>query len=224
MSCDQKPANTIVEPRMSITESNSRHVKFDDNEEGKMPVKMAPVAKKVDYSSDESDDEDEAPQEEGLSSGKSSIEDEIREREEALKREKQEVKQRRRKLDARFREQQLEKEAKAKDDQELPEELPGEFFEKLDEEVHEKPVEQIPKRINFNDIDTEQYLPEIKKQLEKKRTNTLKRLRATTVKRGLFNVTLLDDSQKLSAMAPKREAKIMNTKDKWLKRKAVKRK
>ena len=75
MSCDQKPANTIVEPRMSITESNSRHVKFDDNEEGKMPVKMAPVAKKVDYSSDESDDEDEAPQEEGLSSGKSSIED-----------------------------------------------------------------------------------------------------------------------------------------------------
>lgn len=212
---------------MSVTGTNKKHVKFDDDFDNESTVKPTQATESTHSDSDDSDDDD-APEEEGLSVGKSSIEDEIRRREEVVKREQRELKERRRKNDAKFREQQQAKEAKTKSKEELPEEVPEElpedFFEKLDQQELARPMDEIPKHINFNDIDSEQYLPEIKKQLNKKRQNTLKRLRATTLKKGSFNVTLLDASNSLSAMAPKREASIMNTKDKWLKRKAIKRK
>lgn len=215
---------------MSVTVGKSRHVKFGDedasDEVANVSVSRQTTSKDIDDSSDS--DDDDAPEEEGLSSGISKVEDEIRLREEAIRREKQELREKRRSADARFKEQQLLNGSKVKVDtpeieQELPEELSEEFFEKLDQKESSKPIEQVPKHINFNDITENEYLPEIKKQLEKKKKNTLKKLRANTVKRGSFNVTVLNSEQSISTMAPKRESSIMNTKDKWLKRKAIRR-
>lgn len=215
---------------MSASDAKSRHVKFGEDDIDTQPQVAVSRPTSKDQLSDSSDsDDDDAPQEEGLSNGVSKIEEEIKHREEALRRERQDLKEKRRKADARFKEQQLAKGAKAQSEapqveEELPEELPEDFFDKLDQEEAGKPIEQIPKHINFNDITDKEYIPEIKKQLDKKKKNTLKKLRANTVKRGSFNVTLLSQQDSMSSMAPKREATIMNTKDKWLKRKSIRRK
>lgn len=213
---------------MSVTASKSRHVKFGDDESDEVTKVVETRQTSMEQVSDSSDSEDdEAPQEEELASGVSKVEDEIRQREEALRREKQVLKEKRRKADAKFKEQQLAKVDRSKSESvqledERPEELPEDFFDKLEQQEAEKPIEQMPKHINFNEISDRQYTTEVKRQLEKKKLKTLKKLRANTVKRGSFNITLLSDS--MSSMAPKKEASIMKSKDKWLRRKSIKRK
>ncbi|QLL34862.1 hypothetical protein HG536_0H02370 [Torulaspora globosa] len=215
---------------MSVSASKSRHVKFGDEDSDEVTKVVETRQTGMGQVSDSSDSEDdEAPQEEGLASGMTKVEEQFKQREEALRREKQVLKEKRRKADAKFKEQQLTKGNRAKSgslqpDEESPEELPEDFFDKLEQEEAEKPIEQMPKHINFNEISDRQYTAEVKKQLEKKKQKTLKKLRANTVKRGSFNVSLLSHQDSMSSMAPKKEASIMNSKDKWLRRKSIRRK
>ncbi|QLQ81979.1 hypothetical protein HG537_0G02330 [Torulaspora globosa] len=209
---------------MTVSASRSKHVKFGDEDSDEVTKVVETNPTGIEQVSDSSDsDDDEAPQEEGVASGISKVEEEIKQREEALRREKQILKEKRRKADAKFKEQQVARASSLPPDEEVPEELPEEFFDKLEQQELEKPIEQMPKHINFNDISDRQYTSEIKRQLEKKKQKTLKRLRANTVKKGSFNVTLLSQDS-MSAMAPKRESSVMNSKDKWLRRKSIKRK
>ena len=108
-------------------------------------------------------------------------------------------------------------------EQELPEELSDDFFENL--EKHESTIITTkPKHINFNDIAENNYTEELKKQIEKQKKKTLKHLRKKSLKRGPVTVSLLTSMTETKSLAPKKETRIMNTKDKWLRRKAVHRK
>lgn len=215
---------------MSITNNSRSHVKFGEEDElsqaQKHLVKESPKTEMASLSGSESESEsdDEAPDEEGMSSARDSVEEEINRREAVLRKEQQMLKQKRRKNDAIFKEQQQSRKERAAEqvDEEELEELPEEFLSKLDEGG--SPIKSIPKHINFNEIDNQKYIPEIKKELHRRKTKTLKKLRATSVKKGPVKVALLSSSVSMTSMAPKRESAIMNSKDKWLRRKALKRK
>lgn len=222
---------------MNTTARTRSHVKFE-SDSGNDSTKNPPSEKhtvaqneEADDSDSDSDADDEAPEEEDMTSGKSAVENEIKEREKVLKNEQKLLRQRRRQQDAKYTQQQLEKDRmKVKsqkdvmvaDDEEIIEELPEHFFDELD--VTATHTEKSPKHVNFNELDSEQYEHEAKMQLRKRNQKILKKLRTTSVKRGPVNVTLLASSQSLSSMAPKKEAPIMNTRDKWLRRKSIKRK
>lgn len=229
---DYTPMNTSTRTRS--------HVKFESDNQNDSTTNIHsaknPVAQneETDDSDTDSDADGDAPEEEDMTGGKLVVENEIKEREEALKNERKLLRERRRQQDAKYTQQQLEKESlKAKsqkevsvaDEEEVLEELPEHFFSKLDgENVTTIPTENMAKHVNFNELDTDQYEHVVKVQLRKKNQKILKKLRATSVKRGPVNVTLLASSQSLSSMAPKKETPIMNTRDRWLRRKSVKRK
>lgn len=223
---------------MNTTARTRSHVKFESDSGNDSttnpPSEKHTVAQneEADDSDSDSDADDEAPEEEDMTSGKSAVENEIKKREEILKNEQKLLKERRRQQDAKYTQQQLEKdrmkvksqkeEVMVSDDEEVIEELPEHFFDELD--VTTTHTEKSPKHVNFNELDSEQYERETKIQLRKRNQKILKKLRTTSVKRGPVNVKLLASSQSFSSMAPKKEAPIMNTRDKWLRRKSVKRK
>ncbi|CCC70924.1 hypothetical protein NCAS_0G00370 [Naumovozyma castellii] len=217
--------------------STTKHKKFGEDEEN---VELPPVVEKkaiITSDHDSDSDDDDAPEEEGTSNAKESVESEIKKREEALKLEQQLAKEKRRKQDTKFKEQQHEKKLREKEEEEERqrlqqqhqeenlEELPQDFFSKLENsEAISQVSKTLPTRINFNEIDGNDYLPEVKKELAKKRKNTLKKLRATTLNKGPVSVSLLPSSTSSRVMAPKRENGIMKSKDKWLKRRSINRK
>ncbi|SCW02199.1 LAFE_0F01156g1_1 [Lachancea fermentati] len=138
----------------------------------------------VDLSDSDSSDDD-APEEEGLSAGKDEMEKQVKEREQAIKREQDLLKEKRRKQNLKFAEQQEQKRSRELEEQkkrqtdedlltateskelELPEELPDEFFDSLDE-AEPAFVAAKPTYVNFNEIDGN-YAQEVVQELKKKR-------------------------------------------------------
>ncbi|QLG74075.1 hypothetical protein HG535_0F05870 [Zygotorulaspora mrakii] len=200
------------------------HVKFSEEiASDPAHVKVQTVQSTEHSSDDESDEsEDDAPEEEGVSNGKLMVEKEILKREELLKAEQKQLKEQRRKNDAFYKSQQQSKKGRTSEirNNDTLDELPEEIFNKLEDDNKLCRQEASSKHINFNEED---YIPEIKKQLSDKKKLTLKKLRATSAKKGPVSVKVLSSTQLLSSMAPKREASIMGTKEKWLRRKALKR-
>ncbi|CAR29675.1 hypothetical protein ZYGR_0AD03590 [Zygosaccharomyces rouxii] len=167
----------------------------------------------LDYSSDS----DSAPEEEGLDIGQQEVQLQLREREDAQRREQKILKEQRRKQDEMFRRQREEKDSKIGTDS--LEEMPTELLESLARKEQETQVEQPTKRAAQRHISFEDELdeaPAAKGPSRKK--NKLAMLRA---KRGPVMVQVLSQS---SQLPPKVERPVMKDRDKWLKRKGLRRK
>lgn len=202
-----------------------------------------PETQPVEEDSDESSSDDEAPEEEGMSQAKSATEQRDRERQKAVEAEQELLREKRRKQNLRFKEQQEQKRIKEmqefesrlkaqekiaaesksdSSDEAIPEELPEDFFEKLEQQESTRIVTK-PKHVNFNDID-DNYSQEIKQELQKAKKKTLSKLRKSIVKRGPVKVNLLTKMDNSRSLAPKKNATVTNSKDKWLRRRALGRK
>lgn len=171
--------------------------------------------------SDYSSDSDSAPEEEGLESGQKDVQLQLQEREEARKREQRLLKEQRRRQAELFTKQKEEKESRTEVQlAEMPSELLEslEKTEKLQQKTHKRAAQQ---HITFEEEEEEELVdeaPVTSNPMRKKKT--LAKLRATTAKRGPVTVQMLQQSAHLP---PKAERLTINDRDKWLKRKALKR-
>lgn len=219
---------------MSAIVTKKSHVKFDDDLD---EMKALPVTTKQNsnnnnkrFDSDsESDSEDEAPEEEGMDTVKEELEKKQMAKEALLKEEQRLLKEKRRKQDSIFKEQQAGKKSKKLLDVSIPEkeeqleELPQELLQNIDTQM-----ELHSKHINFDSDEMKEdptLSQEIAKQLStKSKKRTLRDLRKTIAKKGPVTVEVLSSAQGSRILAPKREIKVMSTKDRWLKRRSLKRK
>ncbi|AMD21045.1 HEL236Cp [Eremothecium sinecaudum] len=214
-----------------------KHLKFEDGDEELVktePAHEVTHSKQEHVDDDlESSDDDEAPEEEGLSVAKNSVEDSYKKQQIALKVEREQLKEKRKRQNQRFAEQQELKRQKHEEDKkhsllmleeelkENVEELNEEFFDELESQPQK--VSVIPTKINFNDID-ESYTEDVRTELKKQKRKTLKSIRKTTVKRGPVQVSLLSSLKERQTLAPKKEDKVLKVKDKWLRRRSINRK
>lgn len=223
---------------MSAAAPKKNHVKFGDEDET-TSAKVTPTvatapAKNSRYDDSDSESDDEAPEEEGMDNVKEEIKRKQMETEALLKEEQRVLKEKRKKQNSIFKEQQAEK--KSKKQQDMPEveseedeleELPQEFLQNIDNEVNEDKT--ISQHINFDDMESQMGLnpalvEEVKQQINKSKKKSLKNLRKTMAKKGPVTVQVLSSELASKVMAPKREIEVMSTRDRWLKRKALKRK
>ena len=238
---------------MSETTSVARakHVKFDQDDVGDDIIASTTVGepgeldniktRMSNLSDDDSDDDSDAPVEEGISDSKAAVEAQLKQRDLAIEHERESLKAKRRKQNAMFKEQQAAKrsrieeeraknasmEAQDNDSQGVEEEQveQGEQLEALDEELLravDTPDTVTSKHINFAELEAAEALQIQKRdRIRKKKANMLKSLRKQTVKRGPVNVTVLTPETNLRVIAPKREAKVANLRNKWLSRKSL---
>ncbi|SCV06200.1 LANO_0H24300g1_1 [Lachancea nothofagi CBS 11611] len=222
--------------------ASTKHRKFDEEEEAlkDVPADIPENNLEEDSSDEDSASDDEAPEEEGVSGAKTYVEKQESVRRKAAEREQELIKEKRRKQNQKFAEQQDQKRTKemqefesqlklreldnvqGSDEESLPEELPEDFFENLDEQDTNQ-ITTKPSHVNFNDID-ENYTAEIKEELKKQKKKTLRQLRKTNVKRGPVRVNLLASVVTSRSSAPQKDGTVLNKKDKWLKRKSLARK
>lgn len=217
--------------------STKNHVKF--GEEADVPAiskklsindtsrENVPAKKSISSLSDsDSESDDEAPEEEGAATTRDVVESKLQEAENAKKIELQQLKEKRRKQNAVFQEQQsAKKQRKAEEevDDEVLEELPAEFLQ----EVEKTEEATKSKHINFDmdmyqdDEEEEEMIALEKMEQKKKKKNQLRALRRKTVKHGPVSVTLLASSVNSRHMAPKKEVSITSSKDKWLRRRTL---
>lgn len=223
---------------MSAAAPQKNHVKFGDEDETTTSAKITPVAttpaKNSRYDDSDSESDDEAPEEEGMDNVKEEIKRKQMEAEALLKEEQRLLKEKRKKQNSIFAEQQAEK--KSKKQQDLPEveseedeleELPQEFLQNIDNETEEDKTTS--QHINFDDMESQiglnpALVEEVKQQINKSKKKSLKNLRKTMAKKGPVTVQVLSSEIASKVMAPKREVEVMSTRDRWLKRKALKRK
>lgn len=234
---------------MSETASvaQAKHVKFDQDDVGNDIIASTTVeepgeldrinTRTSSLSDDDSDDDSDAPVEEGISDGKAAVEAQLKQRDLAIEHERESLKAKRRRQNAMFKEQQAakrsrieeEKEDRAKADvmeaQDNESEGEEEQLEALDEEllrVVDTPDIVTSKHINFAELEAAEALQlQERDRIRKKKANMLKSLRKQTVKRGPVNVTVLAPETNLRVIAPKREAKVANLRNKWLSRKSL---
>ncbi|KAL3235001.1 Bud site selection protein 21 [Nakaseomyces bracarensis] len=234
---------------MATSTGKTSHVKFADETDHTNSSRSVPKQDKnvrsmdLSDSDSDSDSDDEAPEEEGLGLARDEIESERKKQEAAAELEKQKLKEKRRKENERFKDQQLQKKLKdeemkkkiaeleklqqqaAENDNESDdlEEMPEDLLEKFNN-VEDESIKTMPQHINFNEIDAQDYVPEIRQEIRKKKKNMLKKLRQTTMNKGVVKVSVISSDPNSSKLAPKKEANILRTKDKWLKRKTLKKK
>lgn len=225
-----------------LINSSNNQVNFDKNE--KLLVRdhltsyMPKINKQVSKLEDDDSDSD-APDEEDISSIKDKISNDQKQKDELLRKEKQYLKEKRRKQNNLFKQQQVEKRKKEDINKEklieseklnvetlslvsdsLPEELPETFFEQLSDK--ESKILTKPRHITFNDISEESS--QIKQKMMKQRKKTLKQMRKITMKKGPVTLVVMRSLNENKILAPKKESYIINSKDKWLRRKAICRK
>lgn len=168
---------------------------------------------KLDYSSAS----DSAPEEEGLDIGQEQIQSQLREREKVQRHEQKLLKEQRRRQDEIFRKQREEKNSKGVADS--LQEMPTEILESLERQEEETRKEQPSKRAAQRHItfgDESEGGPVAKSPLRKK--NKLAKLRA---RRGPVTVQVLSQS---SQLPPKVERPVISDRDKWLRRRGLRRK
>ncbi|CDO91868.1 unnamed protein product [Kluyveromyces dobzhanskii CBS 2104] len=217
-----------------------------DSVKPQQPDDLATSKSNNDSDSDSENDSD-APEEEGLSSGRDVVEKQIKEREAVLRMQEEVAKDKRRKNEKIFKQQQLEKKKKlaetaeekqrremlefekkliaqqALNDDEL-EELPQEFFDNMDEESAIPISKATPKHTTFSAEELREEEQTLKEEIRKQKKRSLRDLRKTQIQKGPVTVNLLSSMKVSKTLAPKKEASIMKTKDKWLKRRSLKRK
>ncbi|CAI4064090.1 hypothetical protein N7582_002577 [Saccharomyces uvarum] len=207
------------------------HVKFDEDESAANAAAitdrkdtMQVISKNNEQThldSDEESDEDDAPQEEGLHSGKNEIESRFTEREEAIRSEQSQLKSKRRKQNELYAKQK-----KAINEAEVVEEtiaeLPEELLDNIDQREESSAQNLSSMHINFDKFeDSDEEEEEAAKATKARKRKTLKNLRKDSVKRGKFKIQLLPTTQDSKALPPKKESSIINSRDRWLNRKTL---
>ncbi|ODV95262.1 hypothetical protein PACTADRAFT_75772 [Pachysolen tannophilus NRRL Y-2460] len=183
---------------------------------------------------EDSESDSDAPEEEGISGGVDTFAKLEAEAAKLEQDQKKTVKQKRREQNLKFAQQQQEKKAriigkqgKEVDITELPDILPEELLESIDNDsvsLHKTLPATQPKRINFQEPD--------KKQLKKLKLAKLKQLNklnnSKTLKKGPVTVSVLNNGNNYTIGArrilsvPVGENRVVNKKNKWLQRKTLK--
>ncbi|KOG96585.1 Bud21p [Saccharomyces eubayanus] len=207
------------------------HVKFDEDESAANAAAitdrkddMQVISKndeQIRMDSDEESDEDDAPQEEGLHSGKNEIESRFTEREEAIRSEQSQLKSKRRKQNELYAKQKKVI-TEAEVVEETIAELPEELLDNIDQREESSAQKLSSKHINFDKFDdSDEEEEEVAKAIKARKRKTLKNLRKDSVKRGKFKIQLLPTTQDSKALPPKKESSIINSRDRWLNRKTL---
>ncbi|AJU03775.1 Bud21p [Saccharomyces cerevisiae YJM1573] len=207
------------------------HVKFDADESQASAsavtdrqddvLVISKKDKEVHSSSDEESDDDDAPQEEGLHSGKSEVESQITQREEAIRLEQSQLRSKRRKQNELYaRQKKSVNETEVTD--EVIAELPEELLKNIDQKDEGSTQSSSSRHVTFDKLDESDENEEaLAKAIKTKKRKTLKNLRKDSVKRGKFRVQLLSTTQDSKTLPPKKESSIIRSKDRWLNRKAL---
>lgn len=223
---------------MVQTRHLARKIKFDDDGEGGDDIiETSEVInvnsesdKPTEDPSDSESDSDEAPEEEATGKAKQELL-----RKEAKKREVEAEKKRqereRRKQQNLYNQQQqqekklkqLEREQQQKQQQpELPDLLPEDILSSINEsDMGSKDFESKSTSKHIR-LDDPELTNELKKQLKIEKLKQLKAANKSSVKKGPVHVKVLSNS-KLGKVPPKAD-KIINSRDKWLKRKSLNKK
>lgn len=169
---------------------------------------------------DESEsDSDEAPEEESLTSSKQRI---INVQKEQLKIEqelKKQEKEKRRQKDLQYKKQQEDKRVKRFNDDDLPELLPEDIFESLEEEEVAVP-QHASKHLTSKDFEDQERI--LRQKLKEKKLEQIRKQKKLSIKKGPVHVKVQSLNSK--KMVPVSESKILNVKNKWLKRKSLNKK
>lgn len=214
------------------TDTETKHIKFDDEDAAVSTVETtSAVASKVKsnkdkyLSSDDSDSDDDAPEEENVQDDKDRItkeqqlqrqkQQELNKLEKDKRRERNKILVDQRKI---AEEKQIEEELEEDNNMELTE-LPMELLQEVDQVEIPK---VLPKRINFNEMDTQDLDIELKNEFKQRKKKTLKQLRSLQQNKGPVTVRVVSSVDKRKP--PKKEVQVMATRDRWLKRKALKKK
>ncbi|CCK72818.1 Bud21p KNAG_0L01990 [Huiozyma naganishii CBS 8797] len=215
-----------------MSSATSRHVKFGESDSESIPSesRLPAIAKKhAVQESDESSDSD-APEEETQDATRRDLQSQEDGAREARRREQQALREKRREQDKLFREQQELKRQRQKHDESVGddevEELPEEFIQRVQETraavADATAAAAENKHINFHDLETTDDLErETVQQIKRAKKRSLKSLRRAAVNKGPVTVQLLDSAAE--KRPPKRETQIMATRDRWLKRKSLRR-
>ncbi|CAK7913338.1 bud site selection protein 21 [[Candida] anglica] len=218
---------------MVVTRSSGvpKKIKFSDED----------VTKDVEYhtadeneqkaSEDESEDEesesdDEAPEEESTSSAKISMLKQQKEKARLEQEQKKAEKERRRKQDNLHAEQQrIKKQNEASTPAALPEYLPEDIFDAIENDSEEEELsvaQQQAKHLKLEDFE-ELDKKELAKQLKEEKLRRLKLQKKLIVKKGPVHVKVASSAirQVNKKLVPKAESKIVNSRNKWLKRKSL---
>ncbi|KAG7194272.1 uncharacterized protein KQ657_004999 [Scheffersomyces spartinae] len=184
--------------------------------------------------SDSDSDSDDAPEEESTTGARKAVV--LKQRAEAQRAQdlKNKEKEKRRQIDLRNKEQQELKRAKEQSQvqetqtleqyhgQALPDYLPEDMFDSLhDEEVGQDHVTKPKTKGTHKKFSDD--LKEMKRQLKMEKLKKLRMAKHETVRKGPVHVQVASFGGK-SKTVPKLEVKILDTREKWLKRKSVNRK
>ncbi|AET39114.1 Bud21p Ecym_4032 [Eremothecium cymbalariae DBVPG len=240
----------IAAGKNAVTKVLKKHVKFHEEEELHIAQKTIPSSdgppgfnkRHFQAAADSDSSEDEAPEEEGIADASMAAKSNLLLRERTLKREQDLLKEKRKQQYNKFAEQkelkrlrnerqhkeeaEIESETKLKANVSFEEdelrELPDEFFDDLESQSSQKIMKR-PTKVNFNEID-DNYSEEIKREIKIQKRKTLKSLRKVSLNRGPVKVSMLPSLEAAKSLAPKKESKVLNTKEKWLRRKNLNRK
>ncbi|KAG7693434.1 hypothetical protein KL929_000445 [Ogataea haglerorum] len=184
--------------------------KLDDNVlEGVNETKSKNLNLKV----DKEEDSDEAPEEETLLTGKEKVIAKIEAERAALRDIERQRKEKRKQIEQRNREQAEQRKKRAEKAEETPKFLPQDLLQKYDtEEELEK-----PKKIVFDDEENDMT----RKELLTAKLKEARGMSKKVVRKGPVRVQVLSKNRGLLSVPT---SNIRSKKDKWLNRKALKRK
>ncbi|KAG7835969.1 hypothetical protein KL943_001618 [Ogataea angusta] len=167
----------------------------------------------IDINDEEQDDSDDAPEEETLHTGKEKVIAKIEAERAALRDIEREKKERRKQIEQRNREQAEERKKRAEKVDETPNFLPQDLLQNYEaEEELEK-----PKKIVFDDEEPDMS----RKELLAAKIKEARGMSKTVVRKGPVRVQLLSKNRGLLSVPT---SNIKSKKDKWLNRKALRRK
>ncbi|EGV63089.1 hypothetical protein PSN45_004641 [Yamadazyma tenuis] len=199
----------------------AKKIKFDDEDVsidlplGKTEDVEDPAMLSEEENSSE-DDSDEGPEEESTNKAKEDLLAQEKARKKAEAEAKREERQRRRQQDLYNKQQQESKKTKQQklpSIEILPDILPDEILEAINDENVELASETIqPRHKKIEDFDVE-----LKKQLKLEKLKKLKALNKSSIKKGPVHVKVLSSLKGV----PRAESKIINSREKWLKRKSL---
>lgn len=160
------------------------------------------------------DDSDEAPEEESTSISKKTIIQKQEEAKKLLQEEKRIQREKRKQLQEHNQQQQELKKIKLKSSipEELPDYLPEDILESYHQEIEEKPQNT---HIRL-DVEDEK---ELKRQAKLKKLADLKKSKNIAINKGPVYVQVQSITNK--KVVPRAETKVINSREKWLKRKSL---
>lgn len=191
-------------------ERQAKKIKFDDDGTADIPEPVNDEQNPEIISDDEQDDDsDEAPEEESTTTAKQAIIAKQRAEKAAEAELRKQEREKRRQQDIYNKQQQEEK--KLKQRTELPDILPDDILEAANNQEPEPEPIPVSKHKKLQDFDVE-----IKQQIKREKLKQLKALNKASIKKGPVHVKVLQSTKGVP-----RAEKVVNARDKWLKRKAL---